>query len=443
MVNTKRETQVLFVGVLLAGGLSALSGVAQKPVTLGLDSFEGLTVDAPGGYTLAEYSFDSVPVRNGERAQGLTVTLSTGDGLIFYCPAIETGPGDVLVECSVWCSGPDVGLALVAMNLPDYSMMANLPTNGAEYLGGWQTMRLIDSPKADTIMPAFQVVSAGNTTIVVWVDEITVTPIQSLEPEQVLELFGMDIFTPPVDDEHEITINLPSLPNLAGPLEMVLIDPGTFTMGSPSSERGRDSDETQHQVTITQAFYLGKYMVTQAQWESVMGSNPATGSGVGNNYPVYTVSWNDCQIFIENLNGMGLGTFRLPTEAEWEYACRARTQTRFYWGDDLNDSEIVDYAWYGGNNSPSGTKEVGQKQSNAFGLFDMSGNVYEWCSDWYGSYPSGPQVDPQGPSTGSDRVGRGGRWTYYAQHCRSAYRHGVSPNHRGNIIGFRLVREFP
>ncbi|RJP32347.1 MAG: formylglycine-generating enzyme family protein, partial [Candidatus Omnitrophota bacterium] len=157
-----------------------------------------------------------------------------------------------------------------------------------------------------------------------------------------------------------ISVSLPGLPSGAKPLEMVLIPAGTFTMGSPSSEKDRDDDEgPQHQVTISKPFYIGKYPVTQAQWLAVMGTNPAEGYGVGNDYPVYNISWNDCQEFIKKLNQMGQGEFRLPTEAEWEYACRAGTTTRFFWGNDLNYTEIKDYAWYDGNNNPRGTKEVG------------------------------------------------------------------------------------
>ncbi len=242
-----------------------------------------------------------------------------------------------------------------------------------------------------------------------------------------------------------ITIDLPGLPTGAKPLEMVLIPAGTFMMGSPPDEKDRDDDEgPQHEVTISQDFYLGKYEVTQAQWEAVMGSNPSYFDGKPNN-PVEDVSWNDCQDFIDNLNDMGLisGEFRLPTEAEWEYACRAGTTTRFYWGDDPKETEIDDYAWYGGNNSPYGTKEVGQKLPNAWGLYDMSGNVYEWCQDWYGDYPSGPIVDPTGQQSGSSRVLRGGYWYYYLQYCRSAFRYYYSPDFRHSGIGVRLLRSSP
>ena len=234
-----------------------------------------------------------------------------------------------------------------------------------------------------------------------------------------------------------ITIDLPGLPAGAKPLEMVLIPAGTFTMGSPSDEQDRDSDEgPQHQVTITKDFYMGKYEVTQTQWQAVMGNNPSYFSGTNN--PVERVSWNDCQSFIGKLNALGLGTFRLPTEAEWEYACRAGTTTRFYWGNDPSYSEIGNYAWYGGN-SGSKTHEVGQRLPNDWGLYDMSGNVWEWCQDWYGSYPSGSQVDPTGQQSGSSRVLRGGVWNLNAWWCRSAFRYWYWPVYTYYYIGFRVL----
>ncbi len=241
------------------------------------------------------------------------------------------------------------------------------------------------------------------------------------------------------------TVNLPNLPADAKPLEMVLIEPGTFMMGSPSNEKGRYHDEQQHQVTITNPFYIGKYEVTQAQWQSVMGSNPSRKYGVGSNYPVYGVSWNDCQKFITKLNQTGQGTFRLPTEAEWEYACRAGTTERFYWGDDPYDSLINGYAWYRGNNPDEGTegfgtKEVGTRLPNQWGLFDMSGNAFEWCQDWYGYYPTTPIVDPKGKYLGSERVVRGGIWGDKARDCRSAYRYSKYPSIDIVYYGFRLCR---
>ena len=250
-------------------------------------------------------------------------------------------------------------------------------------------------------------------------------------------LTPVPVVTPtPVLNPNQITVNLPS--DVA--LDMVLINPGTFTMGSPSNEKDRSNNEgPQHQVTITKPFYMGKYEVTQAQWQSVMGSNPSNWKG--NNLPVEQVSWDDCQAFIQNLNSLGQGTFRLPTEAEWEYACRAGTTTRFYWGDDLNYSQIGDYVWYYANSS-SNTHEVGLKKPNLWGLFDMSGNVWEWCQDWYGIYTTNAQNDPSGVNSGSDRVYRGGSWYSDASICRSAFRVDSTPVSSNYSLGLRVIRSY-
>ncbi len=242
-----------------------------------------------------------------------------------------------------------------------------------------------------------------------------------------------------------ITVKL-ALPADAKPLEMVLIDPGTFMMGSPSTEIDRRTDERQHEVTLTKEFYIGKYEVTQGQWTSVMGSNP-TASYIpkGPNYPQDNVSWNDTQNFLKKLNEMGQGHFRLPTEAEWEYACRAGTTTRFYWGDDYNEEEIDNYAWYQETRLGTGTDapklSVGTKLPNPWGLFDMSGSRREWCQDWKANYPGTPQTDPVGPETGTAKVTRGGSWFSDAFACRSAVRyHSNSPNSANFEKGFRIVR---
>jgi len=254
-----------------------------------------------------------------------------------------------------------------------------------------------------------------------------------------------------------ITIELPNLPEGAKPLEMVLIRPGEFTMGSPATGKSRLPREwSPHKVTLTRAFYLGKYEVTQAQWQAVMGTNPANDHGVGDDYPVHKINWNDCQAFIQRLNEMGKGTFRLPTEAEWEYACRAGTTTRFSFGDalDCNDVRVYcetydQYMWWGGNNNkhgyPHGSKQVGLKLPNPWGLYDMHGNVWEWCSDfWQDPVSRGPQTDPQGPESGSRRVMRGGCWSSYALHLRSSDRSGIPPddNIYTFVIGLRLLRSY-
>ncbi len=237
----------------------------------------------------------------------------------------------------------------------------------------------------------------------------------------------------------EIRVNLPALPRDAKPLDMVLIPAGTFVMGSPENEAGRrDHEGPQHRVTLTNDFYVGKYEVTQAQWDAVMASKPYEFCGRPDN-PVENVSWQDCQSFVDSLNEIETlsGGFRLPRDAEWEYVCRAGTITRFYWGDDPDYSDIGDYAWYN-SNSNSQTHAVGQKIPNAWGLYDMSGNVYEWCADGPREYSTASQVDPVGSATSSVHALRGGGWYQAGYYCRSAFNHRYGSTH--SYIGFRLAR---
>ena len=231
----------------------------------------------------------------------------------------------------------------------------------------------------------------------------------------------------------------------------VLLPAGTFTMGSPSDEPGRCSDETQHQVTLTQPFYMQTTEVTQEQWEGLMGSNPSSFSGCPT-CPVEMVSWDDAQAYVAEMNKLGEGTYSLPTEAQWEYAARAGSTTAFANGEITEYSNMWDceydpnldaIGWYC-YNSGGRTHAVGQKSPNAWGLYDMSGNVWEWCQDWLGSYPSSAVTDPTGPSSGSYRVKRGGYWNFDAGSCRSATR---PPSHDPIgyalhvYIGFRLLRQ--
>ncbi len=255
----------------------------------------------------------------------------------------------------------------------------------------------------------------------------------------------------PTKDSSAILISpkTTTTPTLTGdPFEgqMVQIKGGTFMMGSPTSEPERYNKETQHQVTLSD-FKIGKYEVTQAQWQAVMGSNPSNFKDC-DNCPVENVSWEDIQEFLKKLNEKyppsgGRGLYRLPTEAEWEYACRTGTSTPFHTGNNLT-TEQANYNGFPYNGNPEGqyrekTTPVGSFSPNAWGLYDMHGNVWEWCSDWYGAYPSGAQTNPQGPATGSLRVLRGGSWVDYARFCRSAFRHYNSPSFRGYFYGFRLA----
>jgi formylglycine-generating enzyme required for sulfatase activity len=225
-------------------------------------------------------------------------------------------------------------------------------------------------------------------------------------------------------------------------MDMIFCPPGTFTMGSPSSETGRGGDETQHQVTLSHGFYLGKHEVTQAQYQTVMNGNPA-GLSVdpsnfkGSNRPVEKASWEDAQIFLSQLNSIEQTAGRLPTgwkyvlptEAQWEYACRAGTTTAYSWGNDINSSR-ANYNWDGGANEGNDfkqTRDVGQYAANPWGFFDMQGNVWEWVSDWKANYLTGAQTDPEGPASGSNRVLTGWFLALRRDVLRSARRDGDAP----------------
>lgn len=230
---------------------------------------------------------------------------------------------------------------------------------------------------------------------------------------------------------------------------MVYVEGGSYTMGCTSEQGGEcESDEKPaHSVTLSD-YYIGETEVTQALWKAVMGTtarqqrDKANTSwpmrGEGDNYPMYYISWEECQEFVTRLNRMTGRTFRLPTEAEWEYAARGGKKSRGYKYSGSNS--IGSVAWYD-DNSGSSTHPVGQKQANELGIYDMTGNVWEWCSDWYGSdyYGSSLQNNPKGPSSGSNRVLRGGSWFSDARNCRVSNRDINAPSYRINFYGFRLV----
>ena len=210
-------------------------------------------------------------------------------------------------------------------------------------------------------------------------------------------------------------------------MEMIYVAPGSFMMGSGN---GDNDEKPVHKVTLTKGYWLGKYEVTQAQWQSVMESNRSSFSG--DDRPVENVSWNDCSEFVKKVNAvLGLDVVRLPTEAEWEYACRAGTT-----GDFGGTGLLAEMGWYC-DNSGRETHPVGQKKANNWGFHDMHGNVWEWCNDWFGDYGNAT-TDPTGPASGVLRVLRGGSWRNFARYCRSAYRYRYTPDDRDSNGGFRL-----
>jgi len=266
--------------------------------------------------------------------------------------------------------------------------------------------------------------------------------------------------------ENPLDRHNPETGGIGIPRNFVYIEPGLFDMGSPTSEPHRSSNETQHWVRLTKGFFLSETEVTQAEYEAVMGTNPSYFSG--SNRPVERVSWYDAVAYCNarsqtqgltpayTINrtsvtwNQSANGYRLPTESEWEYACRAGTSTPFHTGSCL---DADDEANYDGDNPYSGcssgvdrrqTTDVKTFGANAWGLYDMHGNVWEWCWDWYGTYPEGtqgsPAEDPTGSEAGSDRVRRGGGWDFSARYCRSAHRNLHSPGYGGSYVGFRLAR---
>jgi formylglycine-generating enzyme required for sulfatase activity len=220
-------------------------------------------------------------------------------------------------------------------------------------------------------------------------------------------------------------------------MQFVLIPAGSFMMGCNKDIEKCDPEETpQHRVIISKPFYMAKYEVTQEQWAKVMGGNPSAFKGLSN--PVEKVSWDDTRNFIEHLSKMDGKVYRLPTEAEWEYAARAGSESAYFFGNA--GEQLGQYAWYS-NNSGDKTHSVGLKQPNAWGLFDMHGNVWEWCQDWFEQnyYSSSPLTDPRGPSSGEHRVLRGGSWGSGVHKARIASRGHIKPDYRDIDDGFRVV----
>jgi formylglycine-generating enzyme required for sulfatase activity len=220
-------------------------------------------------------------------------------------------------------------------------------------------------------------------------------------------------------------------------IKFAVISPGVFMMGSPEGI-GEDDEHPLHKVRITRAFHMGITPVTQAQWKAVMGSNPS--SFKGDDLPVECISWNDAKRFVQSLSRKEDIFYRLPTEAEWEYACKGKSLTRYYFGSD--EAELPMHAWFL-DNSEMQTHPVGLKTPNSLGLYDMHGNVWEWCEDWYDEkyYKSSPTNKPRGPAMGKHRVVRGGSWSLSAPMLRSGYRIGNKPNSVSRLIGFRCVKD--
>lgn len=308
------------------------------------------------------------------------------------------------------------GRAALQLVIEDKTYQVEIPAT--EWVGG---KHYIYPVKVDLSQPADKVLTISDATIEGW--------------GEATDLPGVTI-----GGEQPSTTNAKTFEVGGVKFNMVKVEAGTFEMGKSAD----GNDETPvHTVTLTKDYYIGESEVTQALWKAVTGYSPTSGGdawsssyGLGDNYPAYFISYEDVQIFITRLNQMTNQQFRMPTEAEWEYAAKGGKQSK---GHTYSGSNTIDdVAWYS-DNSGIKTHPVKTKSPNELGIYDMSGNVWEWCSDWYGSYSNGAATDPTGPTSGSSRVYRGGGWYSNATNCRTAYHNGITPTSRYNIIGFRLA----
>ncbi len=290
-------------------------------------------------------------------------------------------------------------------------VMVNFANYGVEKVESNKTYELIVSFQ--------QYINVPNAT------SLSVAPQQPIEyqptPQHVSESSNNTTYSIPVKDGLKI--------------ELVRVEAGTFMMGAtPEMKYPYENEKPVHQVTLTNNFYIGKYEVTQALWQAVMGNNPSMNKGL--NLPVECVRWDDCQEFINKLNNMTGREFRLPTEAEWEYAARGGKKSKGYQYSGSDD--VYDVAWYE-TNVKEKSHPVGTKAPNELGIYDMAGNVAEWCQDKFGNYKNSPQTNPTGTQKGKNRVTRGGSWFDIPRYCRSSCRYSYPPNEGRSFVGLRLV----
>ena len=382
------------------------------------------------------------PVEASDSAYGLVVS---GAGLVPYLDAdFRVGSGPVVVELAA----VNLGRAKVVQTA-EQALLGDVDGDGQITIFDAMLVMLFASCYSSSL-PVGVTISLGDVDVdgSITVGDAWLIATYLTDPSDPA-LAGVAIGQP-IDASGMVVVGetrMFSLPVQAGydPISMafVWIPPGEFQMGSPESEEGRlDREGPLHEVRISRGFWLGKFEVTQGEWEAVMGSNPSEYRGDAR-LPVETVSWNDVHEFIGRLNdAAGDSLYRLPSEAEWEYACRAGTTTRWSLGEEDGEDESLlgKYAWFSDNNDSRSTKAVGGKLPNGWGLHDMHGNVYEWVQDWYGAYNSFRQVDPQGASSGSFRVIRGGPFDYLAWTVRSADRRRALPDVRFYHFGVRLLR---
>jgi sulfatase modifying factor 1 len=297
---------------------------------------------------------------------------------------------------------------------------------------------LVSSCASTSVAPKVDITSIGRQSL-----PPDLVPARATSPNMAVLASGSDIaLARQAQVSKQTTLPVTVKSKVSG-ITFSLIPPGSFKMGSRKSEYRRDNDEKMHSVTITQPFYMGKLEITQAQWQKVMGVNPAKFRTKTGSAPVEMVTWHDCVQFCKalcKLEKVPEGSYRLPTEAEWEYTCRAGTKTPFCYGKILSH-EMAHFGQmpYVGNTS---TMPAGKFPPNAWGLHDMHGNVYEWCQDWFANYTGEAAVDPKGPARGVERSSRGGGWGIQAAYCRSANRCAdAKPTYKMFALGVRIARD--
>ena len=426
----------------------------------------------PGGFTNAPagtIKIDALPqdwMPNSKDQRGLSLTVQPGQVAFTFAKTPVTANGNpVLLRLSVRSDSPDVSIALAVLKndiyTTDGSIATLIPKSSTRYMDNTARMTLLfQTDQGDNVTPVIQAAATGkDKPVTVWVDKLEVIPLQGKTMYEGTEFFGKStVLSVPAS----ITVPIANLDPSAKPFQMVYIRPGTFWMGSPESEKGRSSDESLPQaVTLSKGFYLGRFEVIQAQWAALMGiDNKDIALDLANkrNNPVLNVTWfeavkfcnllstsqNLTPVYDENTGAanMQANGFRLPTEAEWEYACRAGSASRFYWGNDLDESLTITYT----RCSSKEEQGVGYPRlPNAFGLWDTNGNAMEWCQSWFAlpdasQHTESPLLDPAGPASGTLRTVKGGGFNDAVNDCRSASRKGIDPNTRKPSMGFRVLR---
>ena len=396
--------------------------------TGGSDSF---TITSNVNWTItSDQTWCTVSTSSGSKNGTITVNVSENNSIDSRSASITVKAGDQSQSITVTQAGASPTLQL------NKSSMAFESSNGENtFTISSNTSWSITSDKTWCTLSSSS--GSNDATVTVYVSENTSTSSRSatitVESATITRTLavtqnGATPITPPASQDRSFTVG-------GVTFKMIAVEGGTFTMGA-TNEQGDDawdSEKPIHSVTLS-SYSIGETEVTQALWQVVMGSNPSNFSG--SNKPVETVSWDDCQDFIRKLNALTGENFRLPTEAEWEYAARGGNKSRGY--KYAGSNTIDNVAWYY-DNSGSQTHNVATKSPNELGLYDMSGNVWEWCQDWYGDYSSGSQTNPTGPSSGSYRVYRGGGWIYNARDCRVSIRNYLTPDYRSSNLGLRLA----